>query len=145
MNGLDVFLIICILIVVIGGLTLFTLSIKYDGIDDTTSIIFVFTICAAVVLCAPFIIIDKGSGSTIGEVTSIDKNFFGTTAVYIKTSEITQEKYCVEDSKVAEQAKELIGKKVKISYGERVGIYSTSKCDEAPIDHIEEIKEGSGK
>lgn len=145
MNGLDVFLIICILIVVIGGLTLFTLSIKYDGIDDTTSIIFVFTIGAAVVLCAPFIIIDKGSGSTIGEVTSIDKNFFGTTAVYIKTSEITQEKYCVEDSKVAEQAKELIGKKVKISYGERVGIYSTSKCDEAPIDHIEEIKEGSGK
>lgn len=144
MNGLDVFLIICILIVVIGGLTLFKLSIKYDGIDDTTIIIFVLTIGAAVVLCAPFIVIDKGSGSTIGEVTSVDKNFFGTTAVYIKTSETAQERYCVEDSKVAEQAKELIGKKVKISYDERVGIYSTSKCGEAPIDHIEEVKEGSG-
>ena len=39
------------------------------------------------------------------------------------------------------KAKELIGKEVKISYGERVGLYSTSKCHQAPIEKIEEIKE----
>lgn len=144
MNGLDILLIVLTLILVIGGLTLFALAMREDEID-TAIIIFAVFIGCAVLTSAPMIVIDKGSGSTIGEVTSVDKNFFGTTAVYIKTSETEQEEYCIEDSKVVEQAKELIGKKVKISYGERVGIYSTSKCGEAPIEHIEEIEEGSGK
>lgn len=69
----------------------------------------------------------------------VDKNFFGTTAIYIKSSETTQEKYCIEDDKVVEQAKELIGKEVKVEYGTRVGLYSTGRCSSAPIEKIEKL------
>lgn len=85
----------------------------------------------------PFIHLDRGSGSTIGTITSVDKNFFGTTAIYIKTSETEQENYCIEDEKIAEQAKELIGKEVKVDYGTRMGLYSTGRCSSAPIKKIE--------
>jgi len=89
----------------------------------------------------PFIVLDKGSGSTIGTITSVDKNFFGTTALYIKTSETAQEKYCIEfDEELEDTAKEFIGQEVKVSYGERVGIYSTGKCNQAPIESIELVK-----
>lgn len=100
-------------------------------------IIFLFEIIPSLY----FIVLDKGSGSTIGTITSIDKNFFGTTSLYIKTSENSQEIYCIEDSNIVEQAKLLIGKNVKVKYGERVGMYSTNKCHQAPIEEIEEIKE----
>lgn len=88
-------------------------------------------------LLNPVLIIDKKSGSTIGTITSVDKNFFGSTAIYIKTSETEQEQYCAEDENIIEVAKENIGNKVKISYGTRVGIYPLSKCDQAPISKIE--------
>ena len=58
----------------------------------------------------------------------------------LKTSETAQEEYCVEDIELAAQATELIGKKVKVSYGERVGIYSVGRCSEAPIDVIEVVE-----
>lgn len=77
----------------------------------------------------------------IGIITSVDKNFFGTTALYIKTTETTEEQYCIEDNKLAEVAKENIGKKVRVNYGTRVGIYSTGACDNAPVDIIEVINE----
>ena len=83
----------------------------------------------------------KKSGSTVGTITSVDKNFFGTTALYIKTTETKEEQYCIEDNKLAEIAKENIGKKVRISYGTRVGIYSTGACHNAPIYIIEVINE----
>jgi len=38
------------------------------------------------------------------------------------------------------KAKELMGQTVKISYGERIGLYSTGKCSQAPIENIELIK-----
>lgn len=84
----------------------------------------------------PFLVLDKGSGSTIGTITSVDKNFFGTTAIYIKTSETEQEEYCAENEHVIKLAKKYIGKKVKIDYGTRVGIYDFSQCHQAPIKKI---------
>lgn len=139
MNWLDILLIgigitlfICGLIILVMG---FVDDEKIIGIVMFISML----IFAFFVGILPFIIIDRGSGSTIGTITSVDKNFFGTTAIYIKTSETEQEKYCIEDEGVTEQAKELIGKKVKIDYGTRVGLYSTGRCSSAPIEKIEEI------
>lgn len=139
MNWLDILLIgigitlfICGLIILVMG---FVDDEKIIGIGMFISML----IFAFFVGILPFIIIDRGSGSTIGTITSVDKNFFGTTAIYIKTSETEQEKYCIEDEGVTEQAKELIGKKVKIDYGTRVGLYSTGRCSSAPIEKIEEI------
>ena len=88
-----------------------------------------------------FVNIDKKSGSTVGTITSVDKNFFGTTALYIKTTETSEEQYCIEDEKLVEVAKENIGKKVRINYGTRVGIYSTGACEDAPVDAIIVINE----
>lgn len=139
MNWLDILLIgigitlfICGLIILVMG---FVDDEKILGIVMFISML----IFAFFVGILPFIIIDRGSDSTIGTITSVDKNFFGTTAIYIKTSETEQEKYCIEDEGVTEQAKELIGKKVKIDYGTRVGLYSTGRCSSAPIEKIEEI------
>ncbi len=139
MNWLDILLIgigitlfICGLIILVMG---FVDDEKILGIVMFISML----IFAFFVGILPFIQIDRGSGSTIGTITSVDKNFFGTTAIYIKTSETEQEKYCIEDEGVTEQAKELIGKKVKIDYGTRVGLYSTGRCSSAPIEKIEEI------
>ena len=53
----------------------------------------------------------------------------------------SQERYCIENNDIVEQSKEMIGKKVKISYEERIGFYSTSKCHNAPINVIEEVAE----
>ena len=99
---------------------------------------------AIFLLFVPFLALDKSSGVTIGTITSVDKNFFGTTAIYIKTSETEQEKYCAEDEEVIEMAKELIGSKVKISYGTRVGLYSLKQCREAPVEKIEKMEEQYG-
>ena len=141
MNGLDIFLIILIVLSIIGRIVLLVLSIVDDEIVAGIGLFIVLLILAGFLLL-PFIVIDKGSCSTIGKITSVDKNFFGTTAVYIKTSETEQEKYCIEfNEKLENKAKELIGKNVKISYGTRVGLYSTGKCSQAPINKIEEAKE----
>ena len=94
-----------------------------------------------VILLLPFLVIDKHSGLTVGTITSVEKNFFGTTALYIKTIENQEEKYCIEfDEELEEQANKYIGETVKISYGERVGFYSTGKCHQSPIEKIELIK-----
>lgn len=92
------------------------------------------------IVSIPVLVFDTHSGYTVGEITSVDKNTFGSTSVYIKTTNNKEEKYCVETDEKAKEAAELIGKKVKISYGKRVGIYSVSKCDQAPIDSFEEIE-----
>lgn len=137
MNFIDIILIIIILIIIIGGIILLVIGAMDDelvtGIGGLLVALFFVGLCML-----PFLVVDKGSGNTIGTITSVDKNFFGTTAVYIKTSETEQEKYCIEfDEKLESKAKELIDKKVKISYGERVGLYSTGKCSQAPIEKIE--------
>lgn len=137
MNFIDIILIILMLFFVIGGIVFFVMGAMDDEIE--AGIVGFLVALFFVGLCiSPFLVIDKGSGNTVGIITSVDKNFFGTTAVYIKTSETEQEKYCIEfDEKLESKAKELIDKKVKISYGERVGLYSTGKCSQAPIEKIE--------
>lgn len=144
MNWLDVILIIINLIVIIGGIAWIVICAYEEGIlGFIIGLIISLMLCGCIMFFtfSPFVVLDRASGSTIGTITSVDKNFFGTTALYIKTSETTQEIYCIEDSNIVEQAKLLIGKEVKISYGERVGLYSTSKCSQAPIEKIEETKE----
>lgn len=146
MNWLDILLIIINLLVLLFGIIAIVMAfIKKDdyysewlGITIGFWIIYIF---CGWLLWGWFVVIDKASGSTIGTITSVDKNFFGTTALYIKTSETEQEEYCIEfDKKLEKQAKELIGQKVKISYGKRVGLYSTGKCSQAPIEKIELVE-----
>jgi len=141
MNFIDVFFIILMFVCLIVGIVF----LIECCVEDEVSIgigCFVASLIGVALLCLPFLVIDKASGSTIGTITSVDKNFFGTTALYIKTTETNEEKYCIEfDEKLENQAKELIGKKVKISYGKRVGLYSTGKCQQAPIEAIELLED----
>lgn len=140
MNWLDMIMIILAIGIFMAAIVILTWAAKEDDLGFgiiSALIIFLFEIIPLLY----FIVLDKGSGSTIGIITSVDKNFFGTTSLYIKTSENSQEIYCIEDSNIVEQAKLLIGKNVKVKYGERVGMYSTNKCHQAPIEEIEEIKE----
>lgn len=141
MNWLDIILIIIIGLCFIGGIVLLVLSIVDGEIGEEFALMFgIWGI--GFLFAIPFIQLDKASGSTIGIITSVDKNFFGTTALYIKTTEAKEEEYCIEFNDELETiAKELIGKKVKISYGKRVGLYSTGKCSQAPVETIEEINE----
>ena len=139
MNWLDLILGALFMVSFVGGLILVVLMFKDEEFEAGISIM-VIAGMVAFFTGKPFLVLDRGSGSTIGEITSVDKNYFGTTAVYIKTSETAQEEYCVEDTDVAVQAAELIGKKVKVSYGERVGIYSVGRCSQAPLEVIEVIE-----
>ncbi len=132
------------IIVVIIWLVLTTMAFIEDGIfEGIISIIFgaaiVFLIDSMILL--PVLVLDKSSGTTLGVITSVDKNFFGSTAIYVKTSETEQEEYCAEDNEIIEKAKENIGNKVKVSYGTRVGFYKLKQCNQAPIDKIEVIGE----
>lgn len=144
MNWLDIVLIIInILLFITGIITIVVAIVRRDDFwsESTPIAIAYWTIYLTMgwLLLLPFIVVDKNSGSTVGEITSVDKNFFGTTAVYIKTIENEQEKYCIEfNEELENKANELIGQRVKISYGKRVGIYSTGKCNQAPIENIEQ-------
>ena len=139
MNWLDVILGVGLIGCFIGGLILATLMFRDDEIEAGFMCLFVFGI-GVTIFGTPLVTIDKGAGSTIGEITSVDKSFWGNTKIFVKTSETEQEEYCAEDLDVATKAQELIGKKVKISYGERVGIYSTGKCGQAPVEVIEVVE-----
>lgn len=144
MNWLDILLIVINIIIIVTGIILIPVAIiRYN--NDSCSDMPLITVSYWVIylfsgwlLLLPFIVIDKHSGATIGTITSVDKNFFGTTALYIKTAENKEEEYCIEfDEELEAQANKYIGEKVKISYGKRVGFYSTGKCSQAPIEKIE--------
>ena len=147
MNWLDFMLVIINTALLVFGIVSIVLAIinRDDGYSEWGLVALTFWIfyisLGWAVYGLPFVVLDRGSGNTVGTITSVDKNFFGTTAVYVKTSETSQEKYCIEDEGIAHLAKALIDKKVKISYGERVGIYSTGKCHQAPIDKIELLED----
>lgn len=140
MNWLDIILIILVIIILVGGIVISILAWVDGEIGLGFGMLFM-AIFISSMFALPFIVLDNGAGSTIGTITSVDKNFFGTTAVYVKTSETTQEKLCIEDNELSEHAKSLIGKEVKVSYGTRVGLYSTGKCSQAPIEKIEVVSE----
>lgn len=146
MNWLDILLIIINIILFIVGIATIIIAIvkRNDSWSEATLIAIAYWVTYIILsplflVLFPFLVLDKSSGSTIGLITSVDKNFFGTTALYIKTSETTQEKYCIENEEIVNQSKELIGKEVKIEYGKRVGLYSTGKCSQAPVESIEEV------
>lgn len=135
-------MIICLILatlIFVAWIIITVLSIKEDGIDGIFySLIYGFVaLVFQAILVLPFIALDKSSGSTVGKITSVDKNFFGTTAIYIKVNETKEEEYCAEDEEIIEIAKEYIGKNVKISYGTRVGLYHLNQCRQAPIEKIE--------
>ena len=143
MNWLDIIFIVLFVISIIVGIVLLIISVQTDEIGAGIGcLIGAIIIGGLFFIVFPFLVIDKASGSTVGIITSVDKNFFGTTAVYIKTIENKEEEYCIEfDEKLEEIAKENLGKKVKITYGKRVGFYSISKCHQAPLETIELQKE----
>lgn len=130
-------------IVLLIGLVITILGFMEDIVTGILafigSMVVVFFIDA--IILSPILVLDKSSGMTIGTITSVDKNYFGSTAIYLKTDETTQEKYCAENEEIIEFAKKNIGKKVKIGYGTRIGFYKLSQCDQAPIEHIEILEE----
>lgn len=140
MNWLDIIIIIVIAIITLGamGVTLMAIQEHETGMIGG---IFITWLILTGVCMSPFLTIDKAAGTTVGEITSVDKNFFGTHAIYIKTSETEQEKYCTESLDVTKIAVNNIGKKVKIKYNTRVGLYSTGACSEAPVIKIELVEE----
>ena len=138
MNWLDIIMIILAIAIFIGAIACLTYYIKdYETWFGVFMAIFILAFEGVPIYY--FGVFDKGAGSTIGTITSVDRNFFGTTSIYIKTSENSQERYCIEDDDIVNQAHELIGQDVKISYGTRVGLYSTNKCHSAPVEEIEAI------
>ena len=141
MNFLDIIIVIVLILLTLGTLILQFMAVNDQEYGMIGGVFVMWLVICGFIFCVSFVSIDKKSGSTVGTITSVDKNFFGTTSLYIKTTETTEEKYCIEDNKLAEVAKENIGKKVKISYGTRVGIYSTGACNNAPVDVIEVINE----
>lgn len=142
MNFLDIILIILIAICLIAGIVSLIIGIVEYEVASGFCVLLLFWAISAMIGIFGFAVIDKASGSTIGTITSVDKNYFGTTALYIKTTETTEEQYCIEfNDDLETKAKNLIGKKVKITYGKRVGLYSTGKCHEAPVDTIELFEE----
>ena len=141
MNFLDIIIVIVLILLTLGALILQFMAVSDKEYGMIGGVFVTWLVICGFIFFVSFVNIDKKSGSTVGTITSVDKNFFGTTALYIKTTETTEEQYCIEDEDLVEVAKENIGKKVRISYGTRVGIYSTGECDNAPIDVIEVINE----
>ena len=141
MNFLDIIIVIVLILLTLGALVLQFIAISEEEYGMIGGVFVMWLLICGFIFCVSFVSIDKKSGSTVGTITSVDKNFFGTTALYIKTTETTEEQYCIEDNKLAEVAKENIGKKVRINYGTRIGIYSTGACNNAPVDVIKIINE----
>ena len=145
MNFLDILIIIVLIILTLMALLLQFMAVRDEEYGIIGGIFGMWLILFGFIFFVSFVNIDKKSGSTVGTITSVDKNFFGTTALYIKTTETSEEQYCMEDEKLVEVAKENIGKKVRINYGTRVGIYSTGACEDAPVDAITVINEDVDK
>ena len=103
MNFLDIIIIVGILIpLTVGALACQITSIIEKDSEFIIEVFITWLIIFCFVFIISFVNIDKKSGSTVGTITSVDKNFFGTTALYIKTTETTEEQYCIEDNKLAE-------------------------------------------
>lgn len=142
MNWLDVLLIIVLCVISMGAIIIQIIAIKDEEKGVIGGVFCVWLMLFLIIMGTAFFRADLKSGSTIGTITSVDRNFFGQSySIYIKTTETTEEKYCTESDEITWKARDLIGKKVKITYGTRVGLYSTGQCDDAPIDILEEVIE----
>lgn len=140
MNWLDIIGILIIAFIAIGSIVLELMAISEKEYSFAGGCFVTSLVLCAVAIAIFFGVIDKSAGVTQGYITSVDKNFFGTTAIYIKTSESSQEEYCIEDEEIAAIANENIGKKVTVKYGKRVGLYSTGKCSQGPINSIKLVE-----
>lgn len=135
-------MIVCIIIgvlLVIGGIVAIVVGSIEDGIEGffIGLLISILTDFVGFLLIFPFLALDKSSGTTIGTITAVDKNFFGTYTIYLKTAENNEDKYCAENEEIVKQARENVGNKVQLYYGERIGLYHLNQCRQAPIDKIE--------
>lgn len=114
----------------------YKLGIKYGIIRLILSIIIL--LMAMYIFAIPFIVIDNNNGMIEGRITNVEKNWYGTYTIYIRTDK--NEKYCTENKSIGNKANELIGREVILGKGTREGIYGITKCHEAPIVHIERVK-----
>ena len=140
MNWLDIIIIIVIAIITLGAIGVVLMAIQEHEAGVIGGVFITWLVLTGVCV-VPFLTIDKAAGTTVGEITAVDRNFFGTHSIYIKTSETEQEKYCTESFDITKIAVNNIGKKVKIKYNTRVGLYSTGACNEAPVIKIELVEE----
>jgi len=141
----DWFWIAVIVITILIGVVFFIYFIaKKTWLRDRMVLEAVFSIIislaiATLVLFGAFVRLDYASGATAGIVTSVDSTKWGKKYIYIKTSETTQEVYCIEAENVNDfgDLNSYIGKTIKVTYGTRVGVYSIGKCSQSPIETIE--------
>ena len=103
MNWLDIILIIANAIIILIGIIMIPVAIverikdEYSDMPEVTvGYWLAYIFIGWIIWALPFLVIDKSSGSTVGTITSVDKNFWGTTALYIKSTETNEEKYCIE-------------------------------------------------
>ena len=136
MNWLDIIGILIIVFIVIGSVILDVIAITEKEYGFVGGCFVASSFLCALVVIMFFFVCDKSAGVTQGYITSVDKNFFGTTSIFIKTSESSQEEYCIEDDKIVDIANKNIGKKVTVKYDKRVGLYSTGSCSQGPIESI---------
>lgn len=142
MNFLDILLLMVIIGLTIGTIFLVITCIKDNDVSGAFGSFLVWLAIVGLISLVSFVAFDMRSGSTTGVITSVDRNTFGQShAIYIKTTETIEEKYCAESDEIIHHARLLIGKRVRINYGTRVGFYSTGRCHDAPIDSIEEVVE----
>lgn len=115
----------------------YKLGIKYGIIRLILSIIVL--LMSMYIFAIPFVVIDNDNKTIEGILTNVEKNWYGTYTIYIRTDK--NEKYCTENKSIVEFAKKELGRKVIIGKGTREGIYGITKCHQAPIEHIERIKD----
>ena len=140
---MDWFWLIVVIILIIGGIgiCLWACADKEMGIG--LQILSMSLVIAGLIFLFRFVVLDWESGATIGIVTSVDSTRYSNVNFYVKTSEVEQEKYCIDSNDVNKfgDLSEYIGKKVKITYGKRVGVYEATKCKQSPIETITVVEE----
>ena len=136
-----IFLISLYIVLGIQTVQWFKNSFVYGCISLLGNFIIGAFITMVVLTC--FVVIDTNNKTIQGRITNVEKNFGGTYTIYIRTNK--NEKYCTENSDIGNMANELIGREVILGKGTREGMYGITKCHEAPIVHIERVKDVQSK
>ena len=63
----------------------------------------------------PFIVVDTNNKTIEGILTNVEKNWYGTYTIYIRTDK--NEKYCTENKLIVEFAKKELGREVILGKG----------------------------
>ena len=102
-----IIIIIVLILLTLGALILQFMAVSEEEYGMIGGVFVMWLVICGFIFSVSFVSIDKKSGSTVGTITSVDKNFFGTTALYIKTTETTEEQYCIEDNRIISKWKEV--------------------------------------